>query len=93
MASSDLTSWHAAIDMWKALDPGQQGFVIGFIASQDADLVARAAQACVARPGRNLAAEVSGLDARQARDVLRTLSGQLPGVLAQALDDTLRGGA
>lgn len=91
MASSDNASWHAAIDMWKALDTAQQGFVIGFIASQDADLVARAAQACVARPGRDIGAEVAGLGWVETSGVLARLAEQLPGAVAQALDDTTRG--
>jgi len=88
MAPSDDTSWQAAIGMWKALDPAAHGFVIGYIASRDAALVAEAAQACVTEPGRDVGMEVRGLDRQAVTDVLLALCDRVPGAVAQALDDT-----
>jgi len=87
MASSDDSSWQAATGMWRALDPGQHGFVAGYIASKDAALVAEAVQACMTRPGRDVGMEVRQLEWEDVQGVLLILCDRLPAAVAQALDD------
>ena len=92
MASSDDQAWQAAITAWHALDLPKQAHAMGFIASQDAALVAGAALAAASAEYPDTTRAVGAantairrLDTRECRDVLHLLAMQAPALLLAAI--------